>query len=154
MITAKWTFPVCTVSSRVCWLSCPWAKWHPWSPVYRSILRVVCALKTETYVLAFHCFATYYHTLGSLKHSFSMFLYVKSSQQGSIGVLCLGSSKAKIKGWVQLDSYFNWEGLILTSYWIRFCDFNFYFAAFVIMGIHNGLLQGHLPASLFLTVGL
>ena len=153
MITAKWIFPVCTVSSRVCWLSCHEPNDNH-GLQFSSILRVVCALKTEIYVLVFYCFATYYHTLGSLKHSFSMFLYVKSSQQGSIGVLCLGSSKAKIKVWVQLDSYFNWEGLILTLYWIRFCDFNFYFAAFVIMGIHNGLLQGDLPASLFLTIGL
>lgn len=34
-----------------------------------------------------------------------MFLYVKSSQQGSIGVLCLGSSKAKIKVSGKLNSY-------------------------------------------------
>ena len=36
-----------------------------------------------------------------------MFLYVRSSQQGSIGVLSLGSSKAKIKVSVRLDSYLN-----------------------------------------------
>ena len=34
----------------------------------------------------------------------------------------------------------NWEGLILIPYWICFCDFNSYFATFVIIGIYNGLL--------------
>ena len=36
----------------------------------------------------------------------------------------------------------NWKGLILNLHWICFCGFNPYFAAFVIISIHNDLPQG------------
>ena len=36
----------------------------------------------------------------------------------------------------------NQEGVILNLYWICFCDFNPYLAAFVIISIHKGLHQG------------
>ena len=51
------------------------------------------------------------------------------------------------------ESYFNWEALILTAYWIRFCDFISYFAAFV-LGIHNGLLLNMLSRLHQLMVGI
>ena len=48
----------------------------------------------------------------------------------------------------------NWEGLILNPYWLCFCDFHSYFAAFVIIGILNGLPQGACLPLLLLALGL
>ena len=41
----------------------------------------------------------------------------------------------------------NLEGLILTTYWICFCDFNPVLRASIVINKHNGQYQGNLPSS-------